>query len=104
MFIYGFLISDIYDYLLNFLHFEKYLDIIEYSFIIETKMREVPLILYYLMVGVIRLFALVLLISHFDKEKNNIKSEQDKEKIKKLKLDMPWRKFEEQIAECFSQR
>lgn len=67
-------------------------------------MREIPLLLYYFMVAVIWLFALALLISHFDKEKNSIISEQDKEKIRKLKLDMPWRKFEEQIAECFSQR
>ena len=67
-------------------------------------MREIPLYLYYIMVSVIWLCILALLISHFDKEKNNIKSEQDEQKIKKLKLDMPWRKFEEQIAECFSQR
>ena len=86
------------------MHFEKCLDIIEYSFIMKIEMREIPLILYYLMVGVIWLFALAWLISHFDKEKNNIKSEQDEQKIKKLKLDMPWRKFEEQIAECFFQR
>jgi hypothetical protein len=96
--------KDIYKYLPDFLHFENCLDIIEYSFIIKINMREIPLILYYLMVGVIWLWALVSLISYFDKEKNNIKSEQDKQKIKKLKLDMPWRKFEEQIAECFSQR
>jgi len=67
-------------------------------------MREIPLILYYLMIAVIWLYALVLLISDFDKKKNSIVSEQDKEKIRRLKLDMPWRKFEEQIAECFSQR
>lgn len=104
MFVSGLLIDNIYYYLLNFLHFEKCLDIIEYSFIMKIEMREIPLILYYLMVGVIWLFALAWLISHFDKEKNNIKSEQDEQKIKKLKLDMPWRKFEEQIAECFFQR
>ena len=67
-------------------------------------MREIPSLLYYLMFAVIWLYALVLLISYFDKKKNSIISEQDKEKIRKLKLDMPWRKFEEQIAECFSQR
>ena len=67
-------------------------------------MREIPLLLYYLMFAVIWLYALVLLISYFDKKKNSIISEQDKEKIRKLKLDMPWRKFEEQIAGCFSQR
>jgi hypothetical protein len=67
-------------------------------------MREIPLVLYYVMVGVMWLFSLALFISHFDKEKNNIKSEQDKQKIRRLKLDMPWRRFEEQIAECFSQR
>lgn len=62
-------------------------------------MREIPLVLYYLMVGVIWLFALALLISDFDKEKNKILSKKDKS-IK----NMPWRAFEEQIADCFKQR
>lgn len=62
-------------------------------------MREIPLILYYLMVCVIWLYALIFCISHFEKEKNKIYSEKDKE----LK-DMPWRVFEKEIAECFSQR
>ena len=62
-------------------------------------MREIPLILYYLMVCVVWLYALIFCISHFEKEKNKIYSEKDKE----LK-DMPWRVFEKEIAECFSQR
>jgi hypothetical protein len=41
-------------------------------------MREIPLVLYYLMVGVIWLFALALLISDFDKEKNKILSQKAK--------------------------
>ena len=62
-------------------------------------MREIPWLLYYIMVAVIRLYALVLCISHFEKEKNNISSEKDKA----LK-DMPWRAFEKEIANCFAQR
>lgn len=62
-------------------------------------MREIPTILYYIMVAVIWLYALVLCISHFEKEKNNISSEKDK-----TPKDMPWRVFEKEIADCFTQR
>lgn len=62
-------------------------------------MREIPLILYYFMVGVIWLFALAWLISHFDKEKNKVQSNNDKEME-----DMSWRAFEKLVAKRFSQR
>ena len=62
-------------------------------------MREIPIVLYYLMVLVIWLYALAIYISHFEKEKNKIFSKKDK-----ILKDMPWRVFEKEIAECFSQR
>ena len=81
------------------MHFEKYFGIIEHGFIIKIKMREIPLILYYLMVGILWLFALAWIVSHFDKEKDNVQSNNDKEKKDKL-----WRIFEKNIADCFAQR
>ncbi len=51
------------------------------------------------MVCVIWLYALILCISHFEKEKNKISSERDK-----ILKDMPWRAFEKEIADCFTQR
>ena len=62
-------------------------------------MREIPIVLYYLMVLVMWLYALAICISHFEKEKNKIFSKKDK-----ILKDMPWRVFEKEIAECFSQR
>lgn len=66
-------------------------------------MIEVPAIVYYLLVFVVRLRALAYCIAHFNNQKNLIISEQNKQKSKTHKLNKPWRNFEIQIADCFSQ-
>ncbi len=67
-------------------------------------MVEIPAILYYWLILALRLRALVCCISHFDNKKKLVISEQDEEKAKALRLNKPWRDFERQIADCFSQR
>ena len=67
-------------------------------------MIEVPAIIYYWSLFVLRLRALALCISHFNNEKWLIHSEINQKKVKESKLNKPWRDFEKQIADCFSQR
>ena len=67
-------------------------------------MIEVPAILYYFLIFVVWLCALVYCIIHFNNQKKLIHSEQNKQKAKQLRLNKPWRDFEKQIADCFSQR
>ncbi len=67
-------------------------------------MIEVPAIIYYWSLFVLRLRALALCISHFNNKKRLIHSETNQQKIKESKLNKPWRDFEKQIADCFSQR
>ena len=67
-------------------------------------MIEVPAIIYYLLVITVRLRALLYCIAHFNNQKKMIYSEQNKKKAKQLRLNKPWRDFEKQIADCFSQR
>ena len=64
-----------------------------------VSMREIPLILYRIVTIVIWICWLAICISHFDEAKNQISSEKDK-----VLKDMPWRFFEKEIAECFSQK
>lgn len=67
-------------------------------------MIKVPAIIYYLLVITVRLRALLYCIVHFNNQKKLVISEQDKEKVKLYRLNKPWRDFERQIADCFSQR
>ena len=67
-------------------------------------MIEVFILLYYELLISVRVCALIFCIVHFDNQKKRICSEQDKIKVKQLRLNKPWRDFEEQIADCFEQR
>ncbi len=67
-------------------------------------MIEVPAILYYFLIFVVWIHALAYCIIHFGNQKKLIHSEQDIQKAKELRLNKPWRDFERQIADCFSQR